>query len=256
MNISTLKATPGSVKKSKVGTCALCLRWRDLCESHILTDSVYGPIYQKQIHEKHKIIAFDPGNPELKRYLQTGFKEYLLCKGCEGHLNTSYENPFNEFWLKKRPLDGRPDEEVPTLGGIDYASFKLFHLSILWRASVCVHEAFGEVDLGPHNEIIRRMLLEKRAGPDWEYPIKCRAITQDSSIRYEVVVLPKRLQFERQTFYLFTFAGCEWLYCVSSHRNAEIERGSLRESGCLPVYRQELGEVFRFHHNAAGGFPR
>jgi hypothetical protein len=43
----------------------------------------------------------------------------------------------------------------------------MFHLSLLWRMSVSKHPYFKEVSLGPHEEVLRRMLLEARPGePD------------------------------------------------------------------------------------------
>ena len=43
----------------------------------------------------------------------------------------------------------------------------MFHLSLLWRMSVSKHPYFKEVSLGPHEEVLRRMLLEALPGePD------------------------------------------------------------------------------------------
>ncbi len=54
----------------------------------------------------------------------------------------------------------------------DYATFKLFHLSVLFRASVSSLSTFQEVNLGAlHEERIRQMLLNEDPGKDWEYPI-------------------------------------------------------------------------------------
>ena len=62
------------------------------------------------------------------------------------------------------------------LNGIDYATFRLFDLSVLFRASTSDHPNFREVDIGPHEERFRRMLLEGDPGQDRQYPILCAAV--------------------------------------------------------------------------------
>ena len=53
----------------------------------------------------------------------------------------------------------------------DYDKLKLFSLSILWRANASSHDAFSKVRLGPHEKIIRKMLLENKAGTADEYSV-------------------------------------------------------------------------------------
>jgi hypothetical protein len=42
---------------------------------------------------------------------------------------------------------------------IDYAKFKLFQLSIVWRLGVARHAAFSSIVLGEHENVLKRMLL-------------------------------------------------------------------------------------------------
>jgi hypothetical protein len=130
----------------------LCLAQRDLCKSHIIPEFAYKPLYD----EDHKMIAFQPSEVDQPWKEQKGFRDRLLCLECEAFLNKSYEDPFNQFWFTRRTLDGRPDQEAALLHGIPYGTFKLFHLSVLWRSSVCKNPVFGRVALGPHNDRIWR----------------------------------------------------------------------------------------------------
>jgi hypothetical protein len=50
------------------------------------------------------------------------------------------------------------------INGLDYAMFKLFHLSVLWRAGVSTREEFRNVKLGSHEDVIRQMLLRDDPG--------------------------------------------------------------------------------------------
>jgi len=66
-------------------------------------------------------------------------------------------------------------------GGIDYKLFKLFQLSLLWRAGVSDRPIFKEVALGRHQEILRRMLLDDDPGESHKYGcIMLAAITMES----------------------------------------------------------------------------
>ena len=229
------------IRTQKAGACALCLAQRDLCKSHIIPEFAYKPLYD----DDHKMIAFEPSEVDQPWKEQKGFRDRLLCSQCESFLNKSYEDPFNQFWFTRRILDGRPDGEAALLNGIPYAAFKLFHLSVLWRASVCQNPVFGRVDLGPHNDRIRRMLLAGDPGRHTDYPIICAMVTNESRPALNLITSPLRLRYEGHTGYLFTFAGCQWLYYASSHSHPKIELLSLKEDGTLQVFRRDVAEVFR-----------
>ena len=61
------------------------------------------------------------------------------------------------------------------LRDVDYTQLRLFYLSLLWRMSVSTHPYFKEVSLGPHEEVLRRMLLEGRPGEPDQYGLLCVA---------------------------------------------------------------------------------
>jgi len=129
---------------------------------------------------------------------------------------------------------------APQLGfileGLDYARFKLFHLSILWRAGVSDREEYRAVQLGPHTKRLARLLLTNDPGPPDRYPVGAVALVHRPSNSYlEGFVCslgPRRV--EGHTLYLFCFGGCMWCYGVSSH-NAQWFPNSLSESGSLTV---------------------
>src|SRR4051794_18890200 len=117
---------------SNLGTCALCENTRPLRLSHIVPEFAYKPIYDK----KHRLISFSPLDVDAKWYEQKGLRDRLLCDDCEGYFNTNFEHPFKQYWIDKNPLGRHAGQEVIVLDDVDYPRFKLFHLSVLWRASV------------------------------------------------------------------------------------------------------------------------
>lgn len=227
------------------GICALCQRQADLCESHIIPEFAYKPIYD----EKHRMIAFSPQMPDERRYEQKGPRCPLLCSSCEGRINTSFEDPFKRFWIDADPLKEIKDNSSLVVANTDYSRFKLFHLSVLWRASVSSHETFWQVDLGPHSDTIRHMLWDENPGPSWLYPIVCTAIIgDDGGIRRNFVTSPLHFRLDGHRGYMFTFCGCQWRYVVSSHRMPEIEGLCLNDRGELPIGTREVREVLREIH--------
>ncbi len=107
--------------------------------------------------------------------LQKGIREYLFCYDCEQHLNEKYEKPFLQQWS----IDSLPDhikQDSAHSAVYDYRTFKLFHLSILFRSSVSSLPTFQEVNLGTHEECVRNMLIFEDPGQDWKYPILAFAV--------------------------------------------------------------------------------
>ena len=108
---------------------------------------------------------------------------------------------------------------VVEIHGLDYTLFKLFHLSILWRASVSNRDEFRNVKLGPHEETIRKMLLADDPGAPQTYPFWGRILFDpaDRRVTDDVIVEPEASRVDAHYIYVFTFGGCAWYYIVSSH---------------------------------------
>jgi hypothetical protein len=229
-----------------VGMCALCLHIRKLCNSHIVPEFAYRPIYDS----KHRAIAFNPRAPDVRQNIQKGLRSRLLCENCEGIINTHYESTFKRFWFDDESLS-KAMQGTGRIVKVDYASFKLFHLSVLWRASLSTHEAFKQVAIGKeHTERIRQMLLDKDPGPVWQYPILCEGILGPNGPSTNLFVSPQRSQYQRHRVYQFTFCGCRWLYFISSQPVNSAERLGLKDSGELPVGKCEIKEVLQSIHQA------
>jgi hypothetical protein len=86
----------------------------------------------------------------------------ILCSACEAEFTNWDTHGFDV--LSKTRGD---DEALRTQEGIVcgliprelvYQTFKIFLLSVLWRASVSSHVFFARIDLGPHEQRIRSIL--------------------------------------------------------------------------------------------------
>lgn len=99
----------------------------------------------------------------------------------------------------------------------DYRKFKLFLLSILWRAGVSSLQFFERVQLGKHSEILRRMLLEGNPGAPREYPCILFGLKSPAGAMTDLIMQPERLRFQGHGAYRFVFGGFLWAFVVSSH---------------------------------------
>lgn len=139
--------------------CKLCLQERELQNSHIIPEFLYKPLYDRL----HRCQVLSINEDEKNKYVQKGIREKSLCSDCE-QLLCIYEKYANEV------LSGGVEIEIENypnriiVRNIDYKKFKLFQLSILWRASVSSDKFFSEINLScrPHEEKICKMILSEK----------------------------------------------------------------------------------------------
>ena len=101
------------------------------------------------------------------------------------------------------------------------------------------------------------MLLNQVPGPAWLYPIFCSAIDgPDDKVWIDVIMPAYGIRLYSHPGYLFTFAGCQWVYIVSSQAIPRIEKICLTEKGELPIDRRESVVLDRhreeFHRRREG----
>jgi hypothetical protein len=213
------------------GQCRLCLTEGILCSSHISSEFLYDDLYD----EKHRMYGVRPIVDSKNAVLQKGLREYMLCARCEQHLST-YEGYAAKVLRNFPELGTKPQGAVVRLHGIDYTKFKVFQLSLLWRAGVTRQMSFREVNLGPHEERLRRMVLNGDPGKPMDY---CCLLmrTQGSEALDHIIQLPGHLRFLEHHAYDMILFGLIWIFIVSSHSTQIQEKGSfLSETGVLPIH--------------------
>lgn len=205
--------------------CALCLQEATLRNSHVIPEFLYESMYD-EIHRFHVLSAI----PDKKNSMeQKGLREKLLCDKCEQQISR-YEG------YAKKVLKGGIALEFQTKGnfievsGLNYQLFKLFELSILWRAGVSSLPFFEDVTLGPHEEILRKMLLEENPGEVRDYGCLMFGL-KDKSVVADLMVQPERIRFDGINSYRFVFGGFHWQYIISSHNSAKYSPAFIQPSG-------------------------
>lgn len=208
--------------------CRLCGKNKPLCDSHIVPEFLYKDLY----NENHKMMGINGQGNKGWKPLQQGLYEKLLCESCEQFFNDEYEKPFLQQWTITSPLPDRMREGEVYAGLYDYPKFKLFHLSVLFRASVSSLPSFAAVRLGKHEERIREMLVTKNPGKVSDYPIFGMAvINMRDEVQRRHMTSPESQRFEGHIAYGQIYGGAMWWVSVSSHCNTTFCKVGLQSTG-------------------------
>jgi hypothetical protein len=244
--------------KAGSGICRLCGTEGLLCDSHILSEFMYRPVYLdcRMVGFKGRGVGSKP------TVLQKGFRQPLLCHKCEQGLNKRCEQPNVTIWRAlvegvDHPLLSRVPGVTAAEGtayidvaGVEYASFKLLLLLQLWRASVATREEYASVHLGVHEEIIRRMLLDHDPGPQHLYP--CILTLFNRPVR---VISPMvRAHFAPHSTYQIIITRIALWFFVSELKDSEgmldcavNERGTFRamvsQPEEVPLFAQTMKKI-------------
>jgi len=210
--------------------CALCQTASPLRQSHIVPEFLHRPVYD----DKHRTLIV--GHEPRPKLIQKGVREALLCDDCESRFE-SHEHYFSKLWYGERPIPSCAAGSIFTLGNLSYERFKLFMLSIVWRAGVSSSAEFRGLTLGPHAERMRLMLLSDDPGAESEYPLLGAIISDpdDGMLWDRVMIAPMSIRVDRHNAARMVFAGVSWTVLTSSHAAPRLSALYLKEDGTLSM---------------------
>jgi hypothetical protein len=205
-------------------------------------------MYKGMYDIKHRFLSLSTNPSQPVRFHQKGLRERLLCANCEGLLNRfeSYAaDVFNGNALKGYHRYGDKLE----ITGLDYTKFKLFLLSLLWRFGVTTVPQLRGVELGPHSERVRRMLLAGNPRDPLVYPCLMSAVMWDGEFLDGVFDQPSLLQIHGQDVWRIVVAGIVFRFFVSAQPPIDIpDCFFLQKNGSITVQMQEMTEIgFLWH---------
>ena len=222
--------------------CRLCLQVSELCDSHIIPEFLYKTLYSK---EKHKFVQLS-GPPKVRKW-QKGFREKLLCKNCEAKLN-KWETYAAQVMFGGTEIGFKKLQDTITICDIDYAKFKLFQLTLIWRAGVSGLLQFSNVNLGPHEEKLRCMIEKEEPGAPADYG--CLIIFTPSyfDMTSQMMMLPQETKIDGHRCYIFIMAGLTRVFFASSHSKQlpNKEKMFLGLDGVLPVIIEDIASRIFF----------
>jgi hypothetical protein len=197
--------------------CRLCLQEKKLIKkSHIIPEFMYQELFD----DNHKMFAFNPhkmvrGEGYMKRPSTGEYEGGILCADCDNKLLGGYEEygskviyggqlPTNEIMTYKT-FTNHDGLQFTHIKNINYRKFKIFLLSILWRANISSRPMFNEISLGlQHSERIRKMIYEGNGGDVDDYPIYFMTYVNDKTIPTDLVAHPQKKR-TRDGYVIFVF---------------------------------------------------
>ncbi|MEI2760117.1 MAG: hypothetical protein V9G42_11865 [Bacteroidia bacterium] len=238
--------------------CKLCLQEKQLiAKSHIIPDFMYEELYD----DNHKIRVvpaseFGKVKPRIKMPSSGEYEGGLLCSDCDNKLLGGYEN-----YARKAIYGGAlRDSECPECDNfksqdgvkftlckkINYHKFKIFLLSVLWRASISKRALFDQINLGPHEEVLRKMIYEGNPGKVDDYPLYFMTYVNDKDVSTDIIGHPKQIRIKSgHRAYTFLIGGIFYMYMVNSSDHTlpdYIIKSTIRPSDEMTIYHIPKGK--------------
>lgn len=220
--------------------CKFCGGARPLRLSHVIPEFVFAPLYD----EKHRTVSI-PADAR-SQYVQKGFRQRLLCDSCETFFNDRFEKPFKQFWFDSSPLPSIFVRSQYRIKVPDYAEFKLFHLSVLWRAAVAPDEPFAAFHLRSFEDHIKDMLRRGDAGGVDDFPIFGQIPLLGDARTAAPIVIPPYYDapLEGNAIAVTIFAGCVWHILVGCGVVPRtVEKLVLQTSGVMRLQALDAWDV-------------
>lgn len=217
--------------------CRLCKRNKPLMKSHIFPEWLYTPLYDKN----HRFSVPSTNENKRRGTRPKGIYERLLCQECEVQLSEWEGYARGVFYGDDHGIKIEDNGGRVVLSGLRYTPFKLFQMSLIWRASITNRQEVHKINLGPHAESLRKMLFEECPGESHQYPAILMSLPRSLvQILREFILPPEPLpkKIDGHTGYRAVLGGLFWLFVVSSH-SADLHDMDLflTKDGRLPVYK-------------------
>jgi hypothetical protein len=181
-------------------------------------------MYKELYDEEHKLYRVDFSDPSKYERPPTGeYDQDILCLDCDSKIiGNRYDDYAAKVFEQENFVQisqGKNVGELLTtdISKIDYTKFKLFLLSILWRASISKRKLFSAVNLGPYEEIIRDMLYNQDPGEPNDFPCYIIALRKEIEMAKQLVSAFRKDKTKLYTMYTIIIAGFLYIYRVGKN---------------------------------------
>ncbi len=223
------------MNKRRWGECKLCQTEKELCLSHIIPEFMYLPTYD----ERHRVVMIPKGK---SKYEQKGIREYLLCDVCDRTVIGKRENYCSPIVKSIQDLRISRNGDQYFVSNVDYTNFKLFQLSLLWRASISSAQMFENISLEKHHEeIIRKMLLSQDPGKPNKYG--CVMFVLDNVRQLQKIIWsPVKDAIDGFVCYRFLTGRIFWYFFLPEGYPKDVENFFITPEGTLRIIRAPWSE--------------
>lgn len=171
---STRTTQSESLKRLRVSPCKLCGIDGRLVDAHIIPAAFFRDLHTAGGGGPPlEIVANDP-KVYPKRAPIGVYDQGLVCDACERRFGP-WDTYAAELLIQGRDTAFRPvvieGRYAPAIvaDGVDYHRFRMFVLSLLWRAAASSHPYFSRVTIPRRVERLRELVLSDQPGGNREF---------------------------------------------------------------------------------------
>jgi hypothetical protein len=180
--------------------CQLCGQEKALVDAHIIPRQLY-----KLENQDLKIYSIHEYSKKSRTGIYDGKK--ILCGDCDNKILGVFDNYGQTLLLKPFTEGNFLSEDGKNffykLDNIDYPKFKLFFISVLWRASITKHDFFCQVNLGSWEPVLRDMILNVDPGTKDDFSV---ILTKYQGALATIMPTPRRIRMKGINYYQFKIA--------------------------------------------------
>ena len=250
--------------------CKLCNQDKQLIgRSHIIPDFMYK--HAGLYDEKHRLRSFsieDLINGKSPSLPQSGVHEGgILCAECDNQrLGQNLED-----YAKKAIYGGGEllGEECPectnytndkgelfaVCENLSYTKYKLFLLSILWRASISSKPFFKDINLGQHEDVLREMIFNNDAKNFNDYPVFVITTASDKEFSSDMIIEPRQVTgSDGMETCCFIIGGFIYIYKIGTFRERldELKTQTINEENKIAILQTKPGTTLQLVGNYVG----
>lgn len=188
-----------------MGICKGCGQESKLIKAHAIPESFFKALAncQGMIKQLSNTQGSYPKKSPIGPY-----DENILCRQCEDRFQEC--DDYGQKILLKEEANHRAITDRGRIVGyaiqnVNYAKFKRFLLTILWRASISNHEYYSKVDLGSYETKLKRMIWDNEIGKPNEFPFIIAKFNDESLGK--TMLDPERVRWDQVTYYKFYLYG-------------------------------------------------
>lgn len=197
-----------------ISKCKLCNKSEELQNSHIIPN-----YFLKKLKKNGPAIQAEVtvGVPNIKT--QDSWSEYLFCKKCEQHINTfeKYVISFTKHPFNVKSIADSKDNNTIQFSNLDYKRFRLFQLSLLFRAAIAQGREWATIILSKtKQEEIRLYILNEKTPDEFRYGCQMKILWDFKSNTPidTVVMIPIKKTLARGEIIYFVFGGFAWEFFI------------------------------------------
>jgi hypothetical protein len=203
---------------------------------------LYVELYDRDRHKFHQLHT-DVTERNIRR--SKGLYERMMCDDCDNRIISGYETYASKVFNGGIEIVVRDEPDRLVVSELDYAKFKLFQVSLLWRSVISTMDEFKAATVQADYSVrMRQMLLNHDPSEPHDYGCVLLIPEMHNEVR-QVIMPPEPIRVSGHRCFRLIAGGFSWLYVVSRHAETFEQRDLfVSKSGTLTVLKERASTTF------------